>query len=103
MKAWMMLVGAVGVMVVQVVLGRSYLTVNRQDPIILNPDRKLDENGVAMVMFCGSSADSGREVLTKVPPDRQLGPWTRGRTIRGDCDIWYHHSVLYHRGGPSAD
>jgi hypothetical protein len=98
MRTVMVLVGAVGVIVVQVLLVWGYLAVNTQDPFILNPDRKLDENGVAMVMLCDSSADNGREVLTKVPPDKELGPWTRGRTIRGECDIWYHHSVLYRPG-----
>jgi hypothetical protein len=72
MKAWMMLVGAVGVIVVQVVLVWDYLAANRQDPFVLNPDRKLHDNSVAVLMFCGSSADSDREVLDKVP-DGQLG------------------------------
>jgi hypothetical protein len=90
------LVGAVGVIVVQAILVWGYLAVNQQDPIILNPDRRLDENGAAMIMFCGDGSD--KEMLDQVPPDKELGPWTRGRTIRGDCDIWYHHSVLYRPG-----
>ena len=89
------LVGMLALLAVQVLLVWGYLAVNQQDPIILNPDRNLDDNGVAMVMFCGDG--SGREVLDKVPPDKELGPWTRGRTIREDCTSWYHHSVLYHR------
>ena len=47
-----------------------------------------------MVMYCGES--NVREELDKVPPDGGLGPWTRGRTIRGDCDIWYHHNARCH-------
>jgi hypothetical protein len=94
----MLLVGAVGVLALQVVLVGGYLAVNRQDPIILNPDRGLDENGITMVMYCGEGSD--REELDKVPPDGALGPWSRGRTIRGDCDIWYHDGVL---GGSGSD
>ena len=98
MKAWMMLLGAVGVLVLQALLVFGYLAASKQDPIVLNPERgQLDEIGITMVMFCGDG--SGREVLDKVPPDGGLAPWTRGRTIRGDCDVWYHHSVLYHPGG----
>ena len=47
-----------------------------------------------MVMYCGES--NVREELDKVPPDGGLGPWTRGRTIRGDCHIWYHHNARCH-------
>jgi hypothetical protein len=60
-----LLLGAVGMLVVQVLLAGWYLAVNRQDPIILNPDRGLDENGIAMVMYCGEGSD--REELHKVP------------------------------------
>ena len=95
------LVGMLVLLAALVLLIWGYLAVNQQDPIILNPDRRLDENGAAMIMFCGDG--SGKEMLDQVPPDKELGPWTRGRTIRGDCDIWYHHSVLYRRGGRSAD
>jgi hypothetical protein len=38
------IVGAVGVLAVQVLLIWGYLLVNGSDPIILNPDRRLDSN-----------------------------------------------------------
>ena len=94
----MVLVGVVGVLVVQVLLVGGYLAVSRHDPIILNPERKLDENGIAMVMLCGDTptiSGSGSGVLDKVPPDGAYGPWSRGRAnVRGACDIWYHNGVL---------
>jgi hypothetical protein len=94
-----LLVAAVGMLALQLVLVGVYLAVNRQDPIILNPDRGLDDNGITMVMFCGQGSD--REELDKVPPDGNFGPWSRGRTIRGNCDIWYHDGVL--GGGGNVD
>jgi hypothetical protein len=51
----------------------GYSAVNRQNPIILNPDRQLDVNGITMVMFCGEEG-SGREVLDKVTPDGDFRP-----------------------------
>jgi len=102
-----LLMGAVGVLVLQALLFLGYLAVYgqdpiiRQDPITLNPPGGLDLNGVRMVMFCGENSiisGSGRGMLDKVPPDGHLGPWTRGRTMQGDCTIWYHQSVLSSRG-----
>jgi len=84
----------VGGILVQTLLILGYLAANRQDPIILNPDRKLDENGVGMVMICND--DVGNEMLDKIPPDGESGPWTRGRTLTNGCSILYHHSTLYH-------
>ena len=90
----MLLVGAVGMLALQVVLVLWYLAASSQDPIILNPDRgNLLENGIAMAMVCGESSG----VLDKVPPNGEdAGPWTRGRTVRGDCNIYYHHDTYYH-------
>ena len=86
----------VGVFLVEVLLVGAYLAANDQDPIILNPDRgNLNENGIAMVMTCGEGSGSG--VLDKVPPNGEdAGPWTRGRTVWGDCNIYYHHDTRYH-------
>ena len=89
----MLLPGAVGVLALQVLLVGGYFTVNSQGPIILHPDSDLAESGVIMAMFCGGG--SGSRALDKVPAGEDLGPWTKGRTMRGDCDIWYHLSLLY--------
>ena len=89
----MLLPGAVGVLALQVLLVGGYFAANSQGPIILHPDSELAESGVTMAMFCGGGSGSG--VLDKVPAGEDLGPWTKGRTMRGDCDIWYHHSLLY--------
>jgi hypothetical protein len=75
------------------VAGRGYLAVSEQDPFILNPDSELAESDFTMAMFCGDG--SGSRALDKVPAGEDLGPWTKGRTMRGDCDICYHHSLLY--------
>ncbi len=51
-----------------------------------------------MVMLCGKGhtpGGRGSEVLEKMSPDGDVGAWTRGRTVRGDCDIWYHHNLTY--------
>jgi len=96
----MLLVGALGMLALQVLLVVGYLAVSAQDPIILNPNSgSLQENGVTMVMLCGeTNTISGRpieDVLDKVPPDGDVGAWTQGRTLRGNCDVFYHHSLLY--------
>ncbi len=94
-----LLVGALGMLALQVVLVLGYLVVDSQDPFILNPDSgSLEEDGLTMVMFCGDGhTPAGRRsgVLQNMPPDGYIGKWTRGRTLRGDCDIWYHHNVFY--------
>jgi hypothetical protein len=87
-----LVVGAVGVIAVQVLLIWGYLLVNGSDPIILNPDRRLDENGPTVLIACGPGND--REI-TKTVEGGQFGMWTPGRVVRGDCDIWYHHKVGY--------
>ena len=96
----MLLVGAVGVLALQVLLVGAYLAVDSQDPIILNPESgSLEEDGLSMVMLCeeGHTPEGrGSEVLSKMPPDGDIGGWERGRTLRGDsCYIWYHHNVFY--------
>jgi hypothetical protein len=95
-----MLVGALGMLALQVLLVGSYLVVDSQDPILLNPESgSLEEDGLTMVMLCGEGhtpEGRGSEVLSKMPPDGDIGGWSRGRTLRGDsCDIWYHHNIFY--------
>jgi hypothetical protein len=51
-----MLVGALGMLALQGVLVGSYLVVDSQDPIILNPESgSLEEDGLTMVMLCGKA------------------------------------------------
>lgn len=60
---------------------------SESDPIVLNPDRGgLVENGVVMAALCGE-AGSGKEMLDVLPPNRRWDSWTRGTTVRDDCDI----------------
>ena len=93
MKA--VLLGAVGMLVLQVLLVVGYLSVNKQDPIILNPDRGgLVASGVMMATFCGEGS-SGKEMLPGLPSNGRWDSWTRGQIVRGDCDVWYHHRDGY--------
>ena len=94
------LVGVVGVLALQVLVIGGLLSMDSLDPLLLNPDKELSEDGVSMVMLCGEASDAtpqGRNsgVLEKMPPDGDVGAWTRGRTLRGNCDIWYHHTIFY--------
>ncbi len=78
-----LLVGALGMLGLQVVLVGGYLAASGQDPFILTPNSgSLQENGVTMVMLCGdNNTISDRpigEVLDKVPPDGHVDAWTRG-------------------------
>ncbi len=102
----MLLLGAVGMLALQVLLVGAYLAVDSQDSIILNPESgSLQENGVTMLMFCGENSTlggSGSGVLDNVPPDGDVGAWTKGRTVQGDCDIWYHHSLKYNPNAHEA-
>ena len=87
----MLLVVAVGVLALQALLVTGYLAVKRDDPIVLNPDRGiLSRGGVMMAVYCGRGG-RGKDLLDKIPPDGWDGPWSKGRTLPGDCDIWYHH------------
>jgi hypothetical protein len=99
----MLLLGAVGVLALQVLLVVGYLVASRYDPIVLNPERgRLDDSGVSMVMFCGESRTPqgrGSAVLEKIPPNGDVGSWSRGRTVRGHCDIWYHRQIQNGRAG----
>jgi hypothetical protein len=88
-----LLVGAVGMLALQVLLVGGFLATQDPGPLLLNPPSELSEDGINTVVLCGEG--SGREKLDRMPPDGSLGPWTRGRTIHGSCDIWYHHTVLY--------
>ncbi len=94
-----LLVGVVGVLAFQAFLALGLLSAQSYDPIILNPDKELSNNGVSMVMLCGEKGltpqGRGSEVLSSMPPDGDVGAWSRGRTVRGNCDTWYHHNVLY--------
>src|SRR5215207_10227204 len=78
-----MLVGALGMFALQVLLVGSYLVVDSQDPIILDPESgSLEEDGLTMVMLCGEGhTPEGRlsEVLSKMPPD---GDGARARAPR---------------------
>jgi len=96
------LVGAIGMLALQALLVLGYLAVDSQDPILLNPESgSLEEDGLTMVMLCGEGhtpEGRGSEVLSKMPPDGDMGGWSRGRALRGEaslCDIWYHHNVFY--------
>jgi hypothetical protein len=48
-----LLAGAVGMLALQMLLVGYYLVVNQQDPIILNPDRSLDDGGITMACIVG--------------------------------------------------
>ena len=95
----MLLVGALGMLALQVVLVGGYLAMSKQDPFILNPDSgSLEPDGITLVMFCGEGhtpQGRGSEELSKMPPDGDAGAWSRGRTVRGNCHIWYHHNLAY--------
>ena len=68
----MLLVGAVGVLALQVLLVGGYLAVGEQDPFILNPDSgSLVDDGVMMAVFYGEGSGSG--MLDRVPPDGRYG------------------------------
>jgi hypothetical protein len=98
----MVLLGAVGVVALQALLVVGFLAVNRAAPIVLNPERPLDLSGVAMLMFCGEGRTPqgrGSGVLEKVPPNGDVGSWSRGRTVRGNCDIWHHRQIQNGRAG----
>jgi hypothetical protein len=93
MKA--VLLGAAGMLVLQALLVVGYLSVSKQDPIILNPDRGgLVASGVMMATFCGEGG-SGKEMLPGLPSNGRWDSWTRGQTVRGDCGVWYHHRDGY--------
>jgi hypothetical protein len=94
----MLLVGVVGVLALQGLLGWGLLSMDSLDPVLLNPDQELNEDGITMVMLCGEGRTPlGRRsgLLEKMPPDGGSFAWSRGRTLRGNCDIWYHHGPLY--------
>ena len=91
----MLLLGTVGVLALQALLVWGYFAVSEQDPIVLNPDRGgMVEDGVMMTVICGQKG-SGKEMLDTLPAKGRYDSWSRGRTIRGDCDIWYHQSPPY--------
>ena len=77
-----------------------------QDPIILNPESGSlaaeHEHGAAVLLKASTLGGSGSGVLDNVPPDGDVGAWTKGRTVHGDCDIWYHHSLKYNPNAHEA-
>jgi hypothetical protein len=89
----MLVVGAVGMLALQVLLVWGYLAVSEEDPIVLDPARGgLVENGFMMTAFCGDS--SGKEMLEELPANGRWDTWSRGRTVRvsgASCTVWYHH------------
>jgi hypothetical protein len=94
----MALVGAVGMLAFQVLLVGGYYAAGSTGPLLLRPDSGLQEDGVSMVMLCGEGhtpEGRGSKVLEKMPPDGDVGAWSRGRTVLGRCSIWYHHHILY--------
>jgi hypothetical protein len=98
----MLLAGAVGMLAVQALLIGGYYALGSQGPLLLRPDSLPDQEGVMMAVLCGEGRTPqgrGSAVLEAMPPNGNVGAWSRGRTIRGGCSIWYHHSILYN---PSA-
>ena len=95
MKA--LLLGAVGVIVLEVLLVLGFLVLRVDDPFIFAPPSGSNPNGIAMVMLCGKGmtpGGRGSEVLNNMPPDGDHGPWVRGRTVQGDCNIFYHYGIV---------
>jgi len=93
----MLLAGALGMLALQVLLVLGYLALNVRDPFILDPTGGVDPNGIAMVMLCGEGMTPegrGSEVLNNMPPDGDVGPWYRGRTVEGNCNIFYHYGIV---------
>ena len=101
------LVGAIGILAIQMLLIGGFLAVSNQDPLILNPNSgSLVKHGLTMVVLCGGGyTPKGRhsELLTKMPPNGDTGGWSRGREVMSDfqknCDIWYHHNDHYNPFG----
>jgi len=83
----MLLVGAVGMLTLQVLLIFGWLAVSEQDPIILDPNRGgIVGNGIAMAAYCGPH--SGKEMLDELPANGEWDTWTKGQTVilRGCAD-----------------
>lgn len=86
------------VLLAKVLLVGGYFALGSQGPIFLRPDSKLDEDRITVAMLCGEGRTPqgrGSKVLEEMSPDRDVGAWSRGRTVRGDCDVWYQHTVSY--------
>jgi len=93
----MLLVGAVGMLTLQVLLIFGWLAVSEQDPIILDPNRGgIVGNGIAMAAYCGPH--SGKEMLDELPANGEWDTWTKGQTVilsESSCNVWYHHYEGY--------
>ena len=93
----MLLVGAVGMLTLQVLLIFGWLAVSEQDPIILDPNRGgIVGNGIAMAAYCGPH--SGKEMLDELPANGEWDTWTKGQTVilsESSCNVWYHHHEGY--------
>ena len=100
-----LVVGALGMLAVQVLLVVGYLAVSQQDPIILDPNRGgIVENGIEMDAYCGPQ--SGKGMLDELPANGEGDTWTKGQTVllsESSCNILYHHHEGYspcaHLGG----
>jgi len=93
-----LLLGAAGMLALQVLLIEGWLAVSEQDPFVLNPNSgSLARDGIMMAVFCGEGSGSG--MLNKIPPNGALGPWSKGKTLPGSCDVWYHHNIFYNPTG----
>jgi hypothetical protein len=91
-------VGAVWMLLAEVLLVGGWFALGSQGPLLLRPDSKLNEDGITVAMLCGEDRTPegrGSKVLEEMPPDGDEGAWSRGRPVLGGCTIWYHHSVLY--------
>jgi hypothetical protein len=95
-----MLVGAVGVLALQVLLVGGVLSMDSVDPILLNPDKELSNDGVSMVMLCGEASEAtpegrGSKVLEEMPLTET---WARGRgggRYGAIATSGTHHNILY--------
>ena len=93
-----LLLGAVGMLVLQAFLVVGYLSVSKQDPIILNPDRGgLVASGVMMATFCGEGG-SGKEMLPGLPSNGRWDSWTRGQR----CGATATSGITTETGTPRA-
>ena len=101
------LMGAVVLAALQALLVFGFLAASNQDPFILNPNSgSLKKNGLTMVMFCGAGHTPdgrGSKALEQLPPRGNLGGWSRGRKVWGNCDIWYQHDILYNPHGEAGE
>ena len=51
-------VGALGTLALQVLLIGGLLSMQSLDPILLNPDEELNEDGITMAVLCGEEGST---------------------------------------------